>query len=91
MAGNLKVQFAVYGALAQGSPDGTAASDVADALQRAIEESNPYGKVAINNQTLRGDPCPGYQKHFGATVVRDGIPRYFACVEGQTINFEVGS
>ncbi|QCP53093.1 hypothetical protein FAZ95_28845 [Trinickia violacea] len=90
MAGNLAVQFAVYGALANGSPDGTGATGVSDALQRAINESSPYGTVTIDNNTMRGDPCPGYTKHFGAIVVRDGKPRFFACQEGQTINFEMG-
>ncbi|VBT14647.1 hypothetical protein [Burkholderia pseudomallei] len=89
MATNLAVQCAVYGALAKGSPNGTAAADVSVALQKALDKS-PEGTVTINNTTMNGDPCPGYDKHFGAVVVRDGKPRYFACAEGQTINFEVG-
>jgi hypothetical protein len=34
------------------------------------------------------DPCPNTVKHFGAcVVVDDEIHVYYACGEGQTINF----
>jgi hypothetical protein len=37
-----------------------------------------------------GDPCKGYQKHFGAQVKRDGEEFNFACLEDQTIDFHHG-
>lgn len=38
------------------------------------------------------DPCPGQGKHFGAIVVgQDGVTRYFACAEGQTVDFNHGT
>jgi hypothetical protein len=40
--------------------------------------------VCGNN--LKGDPAPGSKKHFGAVVNQ----RYFACEEGQAIDFSQG-
>jgi hypothetical protein len=81
----LTVQYAVYGALADGNENNSQAADVSAALQASIDGSQ--GIVTINNDNLGGDPSPGYQKHFGACVALDGTPRYFACQEGQTIDF----
>ncbi|CBJ40430.1 hypothethical protein (plasmid) [Ralstonia solanacearum CMR15] len=91
MADTLDVKFAVYGALSSGSPDGTAAANVTQALQAAINASKPFGNVRIDNKSMKGDPCPNADKHFGATVIRNGQDVYFACKEGQTINFLVGN
>ncbi len=82
----LKVTYAVYGALPNGSATNAEAFNVAGKLQTLFQQS---GTVACNNTNF-GDPSPGNQKHFGALVMRDGKPYYFACEENQTINFDSG-
>ena len=82
----LKVLFAVYGALRGGNQDNTEAAIVTGALQEQIN-NHPNGVVTINNANMGGDPAPGVQKHFGAIVEVDGVPRPFACQENQTIDF----
>jgi len=89
MSTTLNVKFATYGALAEGSPTGTQAAIVTDALQAAIDAHS--GIVQIDNTTMNGDPAFGSTKHFGAVVIRNGIERAFACQEGQTINFNAGN
>lgn len=81
----LTVKYAVYGALAGGNENNSQAVDVAIALQAAIDASQ--GIVTIDNTTMGGDPSHGNQKHFGACVALDGQDRFFACQEGQTIDF----
>jgi hypothetical protein len=81
----LVVKFAVYGALAGGDENKTQAVNVQTALQTAIDSSQ--GIVNINNNTMGGDPSKGNSKHFGAIVALDNVDRYFACYEGQTIDF----
>lgn len=81
----LTVVFAVYGALAGGNENNDQAIDVAQALQTAI--NNNQGIVTINNENMGGDPSKGNKKHFGAIVALDGVNRYFACEENQTIDF----
>jgi hypothetical protein len=83
---SLVVQFAVYGALDGGDSNKALAADVKARLQQLIETDG--GVVPINNASF-SDPDYGNVKHFGACVVRDGVPHYFACQEGQTINFNV--
>jgi len=82
---SLIVKFAVYGALAGGNENRSQAADVRTALQTAIDGNQ--GIVLIGNASLGGDPSPGNQKHFGAIVSLDSVDRYFACQEGQTIDF----
>ena len=86
--GLVKVLFAVYGALRDGNQDKTEAAIVTGVLQTAIDNS-PNGNrvVTINNANMGGDPAPGVQKHVGALVEVDGVPRPFACLENQTIDF----
>jgi hypothetical protein len=36
---------------------------------------------------MGGDPCNGKTKAFGAIVALDGENLYFACLEGQTVDF----
>ncbi len=79
------VKFAVYGALAQGDPKLSRTANVQMALQVAIAGNN--GVVKINNQTLGCDPAVGTEKQFGAVVALDTVDHYFACKEGQTIDF----
>jgi hypothetical protein len=47
--------------------------------------------VTINNETLHQgeDPAPGETKHFAAAVTSNDekTVNYFACQEGQTIDF----
>lgn len=81
----LTVQIAVYGALDGGNENKAQAVDVTAALQAAIDANQ--GVVTINNTTMGGDPSKGNGKHFGAVVALDGTARYFACKEGQTIDF----
>jgi hypothetical protein len=83
---NCVVTYAVYGALAGGNENQSQAISVANALQAAINAST--GIVAINTTNLGGcDPSPGNQKHFAGCVVVGGVPQYYACQEGQTIDF----
>ena len=81
----LTVQFAVYGSLNGGNENKSQAVNVQQALQSAIDASQ--GIVTINNSTMGGDPSKGNDKHFAAIVSLDNSPQYFACEEGQTIDF----
>jgi hypothetical protein len=85
---NLVVKFAVYGALPNGQQNNAQAFDVTTLVQDIINLSN--GTVACNNASFAGDPSPGATKHFAAIVNRDGTDLYFACQEGQTIDFNQG-
>ena len=82
----LTVKFAVYGALC-GGDDNMHAFDATTQLQAALNSSSNKGIVTINNDSMGGDPCRGTTKHFGAVVDLDGVPLYFACKEGQTVDF----
>lgn len=87
MANTYNVQYAVYGALANGNENQTEAAIVTSALQLQLP-TNSNGVVTINNSTMGGDPAPGWGKHFGAIVsVNGGAGQPFACQEGQTIDF----
>lgn len=81
----LQVKFAVYGALQDGNENNSQTINVAAQLQKQIDANQ--GIVSVNNSTMGKDPSVGYVKHFGATVALDGVDRYFACQEGQTIDF----
>ncbi|MGE4279657.1 MAG: hypothetical protein AB7G62_08735 [Magnetospirillum sp.] len=82
----LTVKFAVYGALVGGDENKSAAVDVSAALQALIDSNQ--GIVNINNDNMGGDPAYGDVKHFAAIVaLGDNDKRYFACQEGQTIDF----
>ena len=81
----LTVKFAVYGALDKGNENRSQAANVQNALQGAINANQ--GIVTINNTTMGGDPSHGNVKHFGAIVTLDSVDRYFACQEGQTVDF----
>lgn len=83
---DIKVTYAVYGALAGGNENNTQAVNVTEALQNCIDASQ--GIVTINNENMGGDPSVGNKKHFAALCYTDGqnnVP--FACIEGQTIDF----
>ena len=80
-----KVNFAVYGALADGNENKCQAIDVTQKLQQRLDEHD--GVVTINNKAMGRDPSPGYTKHFGANVTVGGEGKWFACQEGQTIDF----
>jgi hypothetical protein len=79
------VKFAVYGALKGENEDQSQAADVSAKLLKALVAGN--GIVKINNDSLGSDPSRGSVKHFAALVVANGTPRYFACKEGQKIDF----
>jgi hypothetical protein len=83
----LVVRFAVYGALPGGNESDAQGFDVTAVVQAAVNQSG--GAIACDNATF-GDPSPGNQKHFAAVVNRSGTDLYFACVEGQTIDFRNG-
>lgn len=82
------VEFAAYGALAGGNENKAQAANVMAQLQNAINSMDCI--VKINNDNLGGDPSPGNQKHLGAQITRKGGTYYYACVEGQTIDFTHG-
>lgn len=84
---NLVVKFAVYGALPGGNSNMAQAFDVSEELQTRINQN--AGIVQCNNNSF-GDPSFGNDKHFGALVTRDNDDLYFACNEGQTIDFNHG-
>ena len=84
----ITVQFAVYGALAGGDENQARGVNVTSIVKSLIASQD--GIVNINNTSMNGDPSLGDQKHFGATVTRDGGTYYFACAEGQTIDFHHG-
>jgi hypothetical protein len=86
MSSVLQVQIAVYGALC-GGQDNMHARDVTVQLQAALDAPGNEGIVNINNDTMGGDPCHGTTKHFGAVVSLNGVLLYFACQEGQTVDF----
>lgn len=86
MSSPLQVQIAVYGALC-GGQDNMHARDVSTQLQAALDAPGNQGVVNINNDTMGGDPCSGKTKAFGAVVNLNGVPLYFACLEGQTVDF----
>lgn len=81
----LTVNFAVYGALADGNENSTQAIDVTSVLQEAINSSQ--GIVKIDNATMGQDPSKGNDKQFAASVSLDNVPQSYACKEGQTIDF----
>ena len=89
----LVVQSAVYGGLHNGNQTQCQAGGVTIVLQEAIDRNQ--GIVTINND-LFGDPSISTKKHFGAVVADEGLDQYgepfarlnyFACEEGQTIDF----
>jgi len=82
------VSFAVYGALPNNNGGAAAAFDVSARLQDNLNTLGASGGILkIGNPIFFGlDPAPGNTKHFGALVNN----RYFACQEGQTINFNSG-
>ncbi len=81
----ITVEFAVYGALAHGDENIAEAKDVKSILENLINTKD--GIVKIDNKNMGGDPSKGYTKHFGAQIIRNGDTFYFACQEGQTIDF----
>ena len=82
----LTVKFAVYGALC-GGQDAMHAFDATTQLQAALDSAPNQGIVTISNDSMGGDPCRGTTKSFGAVVLLDGVPLYFACQEGATVDF----
>lgn len=80
-----EVLFAVYGGLRNSDKNKMQAADVSIQLRSAIALNN--GVVKIIDSSLGPDPARGTNKSFGACVIVNGTRRYFACDEGQTINF----
>lgn len=85
---DIKVDFAVYGALKNGTSNSGKAMDVKATLQNLINQNN--GVVTITSSYLGGDPCMGFTKQFGAQIQRKDGTFHFACMEGQTIDFSCG-
>jgi hypothetical protein len=86
--GELAVKFAVYGALPDSDSTNAQAYDVT-ALLQAFLNIHQDGNVVCGNG-LFGDPSPGSRKHFAAVITRPEGDRFFACEEGQTIDFSKG-
>lgn len=84
----VRVECAIYVALAGGKGENAPAADVTRALQNAINATD--GTVTINDDSMGEDPCPDHVKHFCARVMRSGKTYYYVCLEGQTINFKQG-
>ena len=84
----VSVKTAIYGALAGGNENSAQAADVTSALQNCINATDAI--VRINNDNMGGDPSPGNGKHFGAIIMRDGGTYYYACAEGQKVDFKHG-
>lgn len=82
---NVKVIYAVYGALHKGNENDAKAALVTTALQQQIDAND--GIVTIDNTSMGGDPSQGDGKHFGALIERDGQQLAYACAEGQTVDF----
>lgn len=85
---DITVECAIYGALAKGNENDAQAADVTSALQNCINSMDAI--VTINNDNMGGDPSSGNGKHFGAKVTRGGGTYYYACAEGQRIDFKHG-
>ncbi|HEY3937740.1 MAG TPA: hypothetical protein VGL97_09930 [Bryobacteraceae bacterium] len=81
---NLVVKFAVYGALDEGDESFAQAFDVTARLQAIV---NAIGGVVACDNASFGDPSVENKKHFAAVVNRGGTDFYFACEEGQAIDF----
>ena len=77
----LVARFAVYGA-GHGK-----AANVRKQLQGFFDRNDLF--VKCGNESF-GDPSPGNKKHFAAVVTRDGSNFFFACEEGQAIDFANG-
>jgi hypothetical protein len=84
---SLVAKFAVYGALHDGASTEAEAFNVTGQLQSLMDGN--AGVVTCNNASF-GDPVPGFDKHFGALVNRDGTDLFFSCHEGQKIDFNLG-
>ena len=86
---SLLEKHAVYGGVrfAEWTAPSEVGLDVTSKLQALINQN--AGVLRCGNDNF-GDPLPGVQKHFGAVVNRDGTDYYFACVEDQDIDFNVG-
>ncbi len=82
---NFDVGYAVYGALHNGDPNFAEGFNVTSQLSSVLNAPGSTGIVQCGNNIF-GDPSFQYQKHFGALVNN----RYFACAEGQTIDFNHG-
>jgi hypothetical protein len=78
---SLVAKFAVYGAVAK-------ANNVTGQLQSLMDGN--AGVVTCNNASFGPDPAQGDLKHFGALVNRDGTDLFFACHEGEKIDFNLG-
>lgn len=86
MSTQIKVEFAVYGALVSGSnPGSDRAANVKSIVQSNIDSMQ--AEFRINNKNLGSDPSPGQEKHFGAQITRNGNTYYYACKEGQQLDF----
>jgi hypothetical protein len=84
----LTVKFAVFGALNGGNSSDGDGADVT-ALVQSILNATGAAAIDVNAETL-GDPSPNNLKHFAAIVSRGGKDFYFACQEGQGVDFAEG-
>ena len=81
----LQVQIAVYGVLCGGGENNMHAFDATQGLQAAINAND--GIVTISNEVMGGDPCVGSTKSWGAVVILNNVPLYFAGQEGAQVDF----
>jgi hypothetical protein len=83
---SLQVKIAIYGVLCGDGEDNMHAFDATQGLQAAINATSD-GVVTITNEVMGGDPCVGTVKRWGALVLLNGKPLYFAGQENDQVNF----
>lgn len=82
-----KVKFAVWGAIPNGDAKKDEAGDISEMLQAILNSRGSVVKFTTDNFH---DTAKGHEKHFAGIVARDGADHYFACAEGQSIDFSSG-
>ncbi|HJP95351.1 MAG TPA: hypothetical protein VJ875_25615 [Pyrinomonadaceae bacterium] len=82
----LQVKIAIYGVLCPSGEDNMHAFDATAGLQAAINAASD-GVVTITNEVMGGDPCVNTVKAWGAVVLLNGKPLYFAGHENDQVNF----
>jgi hypothetical protein len=102
MPNNYLVKFAVYGGASTTAPITgpyqVFSADVRQELQKYLEAGNV--RLCMSNNPKSPNPgvgpyppfpdtAPGFLKGFGAVVTVNGVDQYFACSDGETIDFSV--
>jgi len=86
---NIKVIRAQYGTFDENNSNKWQTTDVTQTLQKVINTSGGY--VEIDNNTMETNSPSNNTKHFAAIIEHNSTPYFFACSEGQTVNFNNSS